>query len=340
MVDSSDMVPSAPVGPGDSGADVRRAQRYLQQFGYLDSPVLREYGVTTTLAEHAPETLGEFDDNTRRALEKFQERYGLEPTGRVDDATLELMGRPRCGFPDTAEYVLQGNKWSTTSLRYGFQNFSPDLGEGDVRTAVQTALGYWSAVTPLNFSEAAVSANPEIIIRFVAGDHGDGSPFDGPSGVLAHAFYPPPNGGDIAGDSHFDEAETWSVNDPPSGIDLYTVGAHEFGHALGLAHSTVSGALMYPYYGGPHRYLTQDDVDGIQALYGALQWHTVTLDRVYTTPHSMNAWAYLHGVGWRKVKPLSPDGVTNVLAMLVHARAFNKTVTVQANATEILAAYL
>lgn len=341
MLDHDGLIPeSAGFGPGDASADVRRAQRYLERFGYLDSPVIGEYGVATTLVEPAPEVLGEFDDNTKRAVENFQGRYGLQVNGRIDEPTLDLMKKPRCGFPDTAEYVVQGNKWATTALRYGFTNLSPDLGEGDVRTAVQTALGYWGAVTPLTFSNVDVATNPEIRIRFVAGDHGDGSPFDGGSGVLAHAFYPPPNGGDIAGDAHFDEAEAWSVNSPPSGIDLYTVGAHEFGHALGLAHSTVGEALMYPYYGGPHRYLAQDDIDGIQSLYGVLQWHTVTLDRVYATPHSMNCWAYLHGVGWRKVSAISKDGVTNMFTQLTYARAYNKTVTVQANATEVLAVYL
>jgi peptidoglycan hydrolase-like protein with peptidoglycan-binding domain len=341
MPNESDMVPkSAGLSEGNSGADVRRLQRYLEKFGYVDSPVLSQFGVSSELAEAPPTKVGTFDENTRRALEKFQERYGLEPTGEVDEATLELMGTRRCGFPDTAEFVLQGNKWSTTNLRYGFQEFTPDITQAQARAATSTALGYWSAVTPLTFGEVPIANNPEIRIRFVAGDHGDGSPFAGPGGVLAHAFYPPPNGGDIAGDAHFDEAETWSINLPPSGVDLYTVGAHEYGHSLGLAHSTVSDALMYPYYGGPHRYLAQDDINGIQALYGALQWHTVTLDRVYATPHSKNAWAYLHGVGWRKIQPLTTDGVTNVFAMCCRARSSNKSITVQANASEILVAYL
>jgi peptidoglycan hydrolase-like protein with peptidoglycan-binding domain len=341
VADESDMVPkSAGLGVGDSGTDVRRLHRYLEHFGYLDSPVPSEFGVGADLAEPAPKKVGTFDENTRRALEKFQQRYGLEPSGQLDEATLELMNTPRCGFPDTAEFVLQGNKWSTTNLRYGFEEFTSDITEAQTRAGVATALGYWSSVTPLTFSEVPVASSPEIRIRFVAGEHGDGSPFAGPGGVLAHAFYPPPNGGDLAGDAHFDEAEGWSVNLPPSGVDLYTVAAHEFGHSLGLAHSTVGDALMYPYYGGPHRHLAQDDIDGIQALYGELEWHTVTLDRVYATPHSMNAWAYLNGVGWRKIQPLSADGVTNVFAMCCRARSSNKSITVQANASDILVAYL
>jgi hypothetical protein len=165
--------------------------------------------------------------------------------------------------------VLQGNSWDHTNLTYGFSEFTPDLNQTQVRNATQQAFGLWSAVTPLSFSEIPMSSDPDIVIRFVTGDHGDGSPFDGAGGTLAHAFYPPPNGGAIAGDTHLDDAETWSVNIPPSGTDLYTVIAHEFGHALGLAHSTVNNALMYPYYSGPHRFLDNDDVSGIQALYGA-----------------------------------------------------------------------
>ena len=123
----------------------------------------------------------------------------------------------------------------------------------------------------MQFTE--VSGNADILIRFVAGEHGDGEPFDGVGHVLAHAFYPPPNGGDIAGDAHFDEAETWSVDIPvPSrSIDLVTVAAHEFGHSLGLAHTSVNGALMFPTYSGSHRFLAADDIAGIQSLYGGLR---------------------------------------------------------------------
>lgn len=91
--------------------------------------------------------------------------------------------------------------------------------------------------------------------------------------MLAHAFFPPPNGsGTIAGDIHFDDAEAWTLADRPvpSGqpIDLVTVAAHEIGHALGLDHSNVTCALMNPFYTGSHRYLSQDDIDGIQSIYG------------------------------------------------------------------------
>ena len=62
----------------------------------------------------------------------------------------------------------------------------------------------WEDASPLQFVKTT-SNSANIEISFPRLVHGDGRfPFDGPSGVLAHAFSPP------FGDIHFDEDETFT----------------------------------------------------------------------------------------------------------------------------------
>jgi Matrixin/Putative peptidoglycan binding domain len=260
---------------GAQGDQVERLQEYLRRYGYTESPVPESFGMETVpgLAAPPPEEGGVFDENTIVALRRFQEFNQLPVTGQLDEATVARMSQPRCGMPDLAEFANTGRRWPTTNLTYAFQEFTPDLNQGQTIQAIEQAFALWSAETTLCFRRVALNAAPNIIIRFVASDHQDGAPFDGPGGTLAHAFFPPvpPNPPQpIQGDTHFDEAEMWTITVPPPAgtFDLVTVAAHEFGHALGLGHSSVAGALMAPFYAGPHRFLSPDDRAGILDIYG------------------------------------------------------------------------
>ncbi|MDC0092631.1 matrixin family metalloprotease [bacterium] len=173
---------------------------------------------------------------------------------------------------NSARYSIQGNKWNTNHLKYYFQNGTNDIDSNNERNAVREAFEIWSCLTPLTFTEANSASNADIVILWGSGNHGDDYPFDSQNGVLAHAFFPPPNGGSLAGDVHFDDSENWTLNMRSNSlqpIDLVTVAAHEIGHSLGLNHSSDSNALMYAYYTGSHRFLDIDDINGIQAIYGS-----------------------------------------------------------------------
>ncbi|KAF6721671.1 Collagenase 3 [Oryzias melastigma] len=230
--------------------DYLLAEKYLRQ----------HYGLSPGL-QGSRAASGAFQTKIRE-MQKF---FRLKVTGNLDENTLDIMKQPRCGVPDIGEYnhFPRRLKWERNDLTFRITNYTPDLKSTDVDRIIRRALNVWSAATPLTFRKLREGI-ADIMISFGSKEHGDFNPFDGPNGLLAHA-YPP--GRDIGGDVHFDEDENWT-NDQ-SDYNLFIVATHELGHALGLAHSSDPGALMYPAYSYNEGFpLAEDDIDGIQDLYG------------------------------------------------------------------------
>lgn len=245
--------------------NVRSAQEYLKRFGYLDAGRRAD---------------GFLRGSTVDALKKFQTTFRLTPTGQLDRHTARLMNTPRCGVADyfrfkagisnpPHRYLTIGcsHPLDLRLFSYGITNYTTDVSEAAQRAAVARAFQTWQDEIPKTFYEARPHYYPWFKAGWYSENHGDGTPFDGVGTVLAHAFFPHPCGGQFAGHMHFDDAETWSTT-AGSRRDIETVALHEIGHLLGLGHSDVENAVMYPYLTGTRRALHADDIEGIRSLYG------------------------------------------------------------------------
>jgi hypothetical protein len=143
---------------------------------------------------------------------------------------------------------------------------------GQWQNQILRAAQVWAQQTNINFEVVPDDGAPSGSGSYQQGDPGFGDIRIGGyafgSSALAMAYQPPPvNNFSVGGDILFDTKQVFNIG---SAYDLFTVAAHEFGHALGLGHSTTTGlAVMYATYNGTKPNLTSDDIAGIQNVYSA-----------------------------------------------------------------------
>ena len=190
--------------------------------------------------------------------------------------------------PSSGVYAFEGPRWASHTITWSFAgstyaqdaaaSFSSTIGAA-YQSTVQQAVQRWAAVSGLTLVQQADSADPTKAANIRIGFADLGTPTSYTVGYTSYHYTASSNGV-----SAFSPDTVLRLEDP--GLDPLVAGSggsltyqgfsttfyqtvlHEFGHALGLGHSTDVNAVMYPTLGTADPDLDANDIAGIQALYG------------------------------------------------------------------------
>lgn len=169
-------------------------------------------------------------------------------------------------------YTTEGHVWSGSTVTYHVNPSSLSVSSDAALAAVQAAANVWNtqggAAIALRYG-GTTSATGLVL------DYTNNVFFrvDAGNGYIAETYWWWDGSGRLVdADIVFNEVYPFGTNTVgcQGGYFIESVGAHEFGHVLGLGHSAVSTATMWPYGSAcdpSFQTLDPDDIAGIQSLY-------------------------------------------------------------------------
>jgi Matrixin len=226
-------------------------------------------------------------------------RNAKRHTPRVEDLEGRLCMATSAGW--------DGPGQGSAALTYYIGGAPSSLSQAAVNAAIRAALNVWSAVANITFTQTTQPnqlRSLDLTFRRI----------DGAGRTLAQGYFPADvNPARIAGDVQFDSSERWEVGNALGGaaFDLVSTAVHEIGHALGLDHTNVAGAVMAATISPNQSFsrLASSDVAAIRTLYAprptAASTATTTDEAAPTTvpaesfprPRFPRAWRNRVGAG-------------------------------------------
>ena len=137
--------------------------------------------------------------------------------------------------------------------------------------------------------------------------------------------------------------DEWTWNDGPSTInnshfDIQGVACHEFGHSLGLGHSSSGAATMFGSIGGgseAERSINGDDMAGVQCIYGAVSASKCEITSIVVdqgagtvTISGDNFSSTGNEVWWTRADPTSPGSAPQLRTTGVSSSGGGTSITV------------
>lgn len=226
--------------------------------------------------------------------------------------------------PHLTAYVLNGGKWKVQLVPYYINTSTPDLSPEQVIAAVQAAADVWAneSGASIKFQYAGTTTSTVNGLDYVNNVLFRNS--TNSSAIASTYYWYSSSTGEMvdfdmifwdAGFQFFTGTGTCS-----NGFYVEDVGAHEFGHALGLGHSAVSTATMVSSQStctDTKRSLDPDDIAGVEYLYppaAAIPEPSDPTNLVPGTPTASSvalAWADNSTNEDTFLVERSPDGVNN-----------------------------